>query len=118
MRGLSLALCEQEFVQAARALGVRPPTPTWGRMLAEGRDYLTVAGRISIFPYFFGMQTAVVECQVPPSRSQPALVAKGSDTGTPPHPASIINALRTSNVLFIPCLIAIGRPPGPCKLVM
>ena len=25
-------------------LGVPPPTPTWGRMLAEGRDYLTVAG--------------------------------------------------------------------------
>ncbi|MGH7309593.1 MAG: ABC transporter permease [Candidatus Rokuibacteriota bacterium] len=31
-------------------LGVPPPTPTWGRMLAEGRDYLTVAGWISIFP--------------------------------------------------------------------
>ena len=28
-------------------LGVAPPTPTWGRMLAEGRDYLTVAGWIS-----------------------------------------------------------------------
>jgi peptide/nickel transport system permease protein len=31
-------------------LGVPPPTPTWGRMLAEGRDYLTLAGWISIFP--------------------------------------------------------------------
>jgi peptide/nickel transport system permease protein len=31
-------------------LGVPPPTPTWGRMLAEGRDYLVVAGWISIFP--------------------------------------------------------------------
>lgn len=31
-------------------LGVPPPTPTWGRMLAEGRDYLTVAGWISVFP--------------------------------------------------------------------
>jgi peptide/nickel transport system permease protein len=31
-------------------LGVPPPTPTWGRMLAEGRDYLTVAGWIAIFP--------------------------------------------------------------------
>jgi peptide/nickel transport system permease protein len=93
VRGLSLALREQEFVQAVRALGahdvriiarhilpnvlapiiviwtlevarvilmesalsflglgVPPPTPTWGRMLAEGRDYLTVAGWISIFP--------------------------------------------------------------------
>ena len=31
-------------------LGVPPPTPTWGRMLAEGRDYLTVAGWIATFP--------------------------------------------------------------------
>jgi peptide/nickel transport system permease protein len=31
-------------------LGVPPPTPTWGRMLAEGRDYLTVAGWIAVFP--------------------------------------------------------------------
>jgi peptide/nickel transport system permease protein len=93
VRGLSLMLRDQEFVQAIRALGahdvriiarhvlpnvfapivviwtlevarvilmesalsflglgVPPPTPTWGRMLAEGRDYLTVAGWISIFP--------------------------------------------------------------------
>jgi peptide/nickel transport system permease protein len=93
VRGLTLTLREQEFVQAVRALGahdariiarhvlpnllapvtviwtlevarvilmesalsflglgVPPPTPTWGRMLAEGRDYLTVAGWISIFP--------------------------------------------------------------------
>src|SRR5499426_2012405 len=93
VRGLTLALREQEFVQAIRALGARdariivrhvlpnalppvmviwtlevarvilmesalsflglgvpPPTPTWGRMLAEGRDYLTVAGWIAVFP--------------------------------------------------------------------
>ena len=93
VRGLSLTLREQDFVQAVRALGahdariiarhilpnvlppvlviwtlevarvilmesalsflglgVPPPTPTWGRMLAEGRDYLTMAGWISIFP--------------------------------------------------------------------
>src|SRR5687768_17175992 len=93
VRGMSLTLREQDFVQAARALGahdariiarhilpnvlapimviwtlevarvilmesalsflglgVPPPTPTWGRMLAEGRDYLTMAGWISIFP--------------------------------------------------------------------
>jgi peptide/nickel transport system permease protein len=31
-------------------LGVPPPTPTWGRMLAEGRDYLTAASWISVFP--------------------------------------------------------------------
>ena len=93
VRGISLTLREQEFIQAVRALGARdvriivrhilpnvaapilviwtlevarvilmesalsflglgvpPPTPTWGRMLAEGRDYLTVAGWIAIFP--------------------------------------------------------------------
>jgi peptide/nickel transport system permease protein len=31
-------------------LGVPPPTPTWGRMLAEGRNYLTVAPWIATFP--------------------------------------------------------------------
>src|SRR5439155_22853758 len=31
-------------------LGVPPPTPTRRRMLAEGRDYLTVAGWIATFP--------------------------------------------------------------------
>jgi peptide/nickel transport system permease protein len=93
VRGVSLTLREQEFIQAVRALGagdarivvrhilpnvaapilviwtlevarvilmesalsflglgVPPPTPTWGRMLAEGRDYLTVAGWIAVFP--------------------------------------------------------------------
>ena len=93
VRGVSLSLREQEFIQAVRALGagdtrivvrhilpnvaapilviwtlevarvilmesalsflglgVPPPTPTWGRMLAEGRDYLTVAGWIAVFP--------------------------------------------------------------------
>jgi peptide/nickel transport system permease protein len=102
VRGLSLTLREQEFVQAARALGandariiarhvlpnvlapivviwtlevarvilmesalsflglgVPPPTPTWGRMLAEGRDYLTVAGWIAIFPGIAIMATVL-----------------------------------------------------------
>jgi peptide/nickel transport system permease protein len=31
-------------------LGVPPPTPTWGGMLAEGRDYLMIAWWISAFP--------------------------------------------------------------------
>jgi peptide/nickel transport system permease protein len=31
-------------------LGVPPPTPTWGRMLSEGRNYLTVAPWIATFP--------------------------------------------------------------------
>lgn len=93
VRGVTLSLVNQEFVQSARVsgastarilvrhllpnlmapviviwtleiariillesalsflgLGVPPPTPTWGRMLAEGRDYLTVASWISVFP--------------------------------------------------------------------
>jgi len=93
VRGVSLTLREQEFIQAVRALGasdariivrhilpnvaapilviwtlevarvilmesalsflglgVPPPTPTWGRMLAEGRDYLTMASWIAVFP--------------------------------------------------------------------
>jgi peptide/nickel transport system permease protein len=93
VRGVTLSLREQEFIQAVRALGagdarivlrhvlpnvaapilviwtlevarvilmesalsflglgVPPPTPTWGRMLAEGRDYLTMAGWIAVFP--------------------------------------------------------------------
>lgn len=31
-------------------VGVPPPTPTWGRMVAEGRDYLVRAWWISTFP--------------------------------------------------------------------
>ncbi|MCY3835469.1 MAG: ABC transporter permease [Anaerolineaceae bacterium] len=32
------------------ALGVQPPTPSWGRMLAEGRDYLHQSAWLPIFP--------------------------------------------------------------------
>ncbi|MGH7757171.1 MAG: ABC transporter permease, partial [Vulcanimicrobiaceae bacterium] len=31
-------------------LGVRPPTPTWGNMLGEGRVYLTTGPWFTIFP--------------------------------------------------------------------
>ena len=31
-------------------LGIQPPTPSWGRMLAEGRDYLSNAWWISTVP--------------------------------------------------------------------
>jgi peptide/nickel transport system permease protein len=31
-------------------LGVQPPTPSWGRMLADGRDFLSTAWWISTFP--------------------------------------------------------------------
>jgi peptide/nickel transport system permease protein len=30
--------------------GVPPPTPTWGQMVSEGRNYLTLAWWISFFP--------------------------------------------------------------------
>ena len=32
------------------SLGVQPPTPSWGRMLAEGRDYLHQSSWLPIFP--------------------------------------------------------------------
>jgi peptide/nickel transport system permease protein len=93
VRGVTLSLRSQEFVQSARAsgasnsrilvrhllpnllapviviwtlevariillesalsflgLGIPPPTPTWGRMLSEGRAYLTIAAWTSVFP--------------------------------------------------------------------
>ncbi|MEV7008845.1 ABC transporter permease [Streptosporangium sp. NPDC051022] len=31
-------------------LGIAPPTPTWGNMISDGRDYLTVAPWLVIFP--------------------------------------------------------------------
>ncbi|ADI14073.1 ABC transporter permease [Truepera radiovictrix] len=34
-------------------LGVQPPTVTWGRMLADGRDYLATAWWVATFPGLF-----------------------------------------------------------------
>jgi ABC-type dipeptide/oligopeptide/nickel transport system permease subunit len=31
-------------------LGIQPPTPSWGKMLAEGRDYLSNAWWLSTMP--------------------------------------------------------------------
>jgi peptide/nickel transport system permease protein len=31
-------------------LSVRPPTPTWGNMIAEGGSYLTVVPLLSVWP--------------------------------------------------------------------
>ena len=31
-------------------LGAQPPTPEWGAMLAESRDYIGVADHMTIFP--------------------------------------------------------------------
>jgi peptide/nickel transport system permease protein len=30
--------------------GIPPPTPAWGSMIAEGRDYITSAWWVSLFP--------------------------------------------------------------------
>jgi peptide/nickel transport system permease protein len=37
--------------------GIPPPTPTWGQMVANGRDYLETAWWLSVFP---GLAIAVV----------------------------------------------------------
>ena len=39
-------------------LGVRPPTPEWGAMLAEGRLYLRTEPWLILFPGFFLSLTA------------------------------------------------------------
>ncbi|HZW99684.1 MAG TPA: ABC transporter permease subunit, partial [Trueperaceae bacterium] len=31
-------------------LGVQPPTPSWGQMIADGQSYLTTAWWMSVFP--------------------------------------------------------------------
>jgi peptide/nickel transport system permease protein len=31
-------------------LGVQPPAPSWGAMLAEGRDFLLIAPHLTLFP--------------------------------------------------------------------
>ncbi|WP_227287959.1 ABC transporter permease [Boseongicola sp. H5] len=31
-------------------LGVQPPTPTWGGMISDGRDYITLSPWVSLFP--------------------------------------------------------------------
>ena len=40
-------------------LGVPPPAPTWGRMLFDGRDFLTTAWWLSTFPGICIMVTAL-----------------------------------------------------------
>jgi peptide/nickel transport system permease protein len=46
MGGAVLAAAALSFI----GLGSQPPTPEWGRMLSEGRDYLRDAWWISTFP--------------------------------------------------------------------
>jgi peptide/nickel transport system permease protein len=38
-------------------IGVRPPLPSWGNMVADGRDYLLAAPWVSLFP---GLAVALV----------------------------------------------------------
>ncbi len=38
-------------------LGVRPPTPSWGQMIADGQSYLTTAWWMSVFP---GVAIAII----------------------------------------------------------
>src|SRR5262249_23381890 len=41
-------------------LGIQPPTPSWGGMVQEGRDYLDSAWRSSPFPGLILMVTSIV----------------------------------------------------------
>jgi peptide/nickel transport system permease protein len=41
-------------------LGIQPPTPSWGGMVQEGREYLDSAWWISIFPGILLMATSIV----------------------------------------------------------
>ncbi len=45
-------------------LGIQPPTPSWGGMLNEGREYLDTAWWISAFPGLVLMLTALVVSRV------------------------------------------------------
>ena len=41
-------------------LGIQPPTPSWGGMIQEGREYLDTAWWISTFPGLVLMLTSLV----------------------------------------------------------
>lgn len=45
-------------------LGVQPPTPDWGSILEEGKDYILFAPWISIFPGLFIMISALAVTQI------------------------------------------------------
>jgi len=45
-------------------LGIQPPTPSWGGMMSEGREYLDTAWWISAFPGLVLMLTALVVSRV------------------------------------------------------
>ena len=41
-------------------LGIQPPTPSWGSMIADGRSYLFNAWWVSTFPGLFLAATVMV----------------------------------------------------------
>ena len=50
---LSLAMSVAILVEAGLSflgLGVQPPTPAWGSMLGEGREYISRAWWVTTFP--------------------------------------------------------------------
>lgn len=44
------AVVIQEGALSFLGLGIQPPTPDWGRMLADGRDYIATAWWLATFP--------------------------------------------------------------------
>ena len=63
-RGAALSLWEREFILAARVagksaaglsyvgLGAQPPTPSWGRMLADAQTMVSIAPHMALVPGF------------------------------------------------------------------
>ncbi len=59
----TLELARAIVLEATRSflgLGIQPPTPSWGGMIQEGREYLDSAWWISIFPGAFLLLTSLV----------------------------------------------------------
>lgn len=58
----ALQLCVVVFTEAGLSfvgIGVQPPTPSWGVMLGEGRDYMSTAWWLASVPGFALMVTAL-----------------------------------------------------------
>ena len=48
-----------ESILSFLGVGPPPPTPTWGNMIAEGKDYLREAPLLALFPGLAVMITAL-----------------------------------------------------------